>query len=291
MYIFYCMKRFLIAILILQVLAIGSANAQGPRVLAAVAGDGFRWSPPTGETSLPLFAIPPSVSRPMPGLSPAVSLPLMAPELAFQNFQSRSARQSGDLAAYSATTLIRAQLPDTSQYGELEVQRRYTTPHELEFKAVHFSGDGFVKTNVITRILQSEVDQVRKNDASLTALTPANYKFSYKGLSQINGRPVHVYQVKPNQKRVGLFKGRVFLDACSGSLARVEGSIVKSPSFFVKKIDFTQDYADFGGFTFPVHMHSEARARIIGRAIVDIDSRDYEPVAAGLQSAQQTPPL
>jgi len=30
-----------------------------------------------------------------------------------------------------------------------------------------------------------------------------------------------------------------------------------------KKIDYGQDYADFGGFTFPMHLHSEANTRLM----------------------------
>ena len=48
---------------------------------------------------------------------------------------------------------------------------------------------------------------------------------------------------------MGLFKGRIYLDARTGSLVRVEGSVVKSPSFFVKHIEFVQEYADVQSFT------------------------------------------
>ena len=206
-------------------------------------------------------------------------LPRMAPELALQVCRGRSVIQAEQLASYSATTLIRAQLPDTSQSGEYELQQHYLAPRTLAFKAVRFTGDVFVKTNVITRLLQSEVDHVQKDDPALNAISPANYKFSYKGTNELGGRMVHVYQLKPRQKRAGLFKGRIYVDAYSGSLVRAEGRPVKSPSLFIKKIDFVQDYADIGPFTFPTHVHSEANARIVGRAIVDVYQHDYQPVA------------
>ena len=103
---------------------------------------------------------------------------------------------------------------------------------------------------------------------------------------------MHIYQVKPHKKRVGLFKGRVYLDVHTGTLVRAEGSVVKSPSFFVKHIEFWQEYADVQSFTLPVHIHSEAKARIVGRTIVDIVHRDYQPVPApALQTAQQVPAM
>jgi hypothetical protein len=100
--------------------------------------------------------------------------------------------------------------------------------------------------------------------------------------------------VRPREKRPGLFKGKIYLDVSTGHLRRAEGSMVKSPSFFVKKIDFVQDYADFGSFSLPVKTHSEAKTRLVGRAIVDILHTDYqarslaEVQAAGVSAATAT---
>jgi hypothetical protein len=216
---------------------------------------------------------------PIPSLSSPVVLPRMGPEFALQVYRNRASLQNEQLSSYSATTVIRADLPDTQQTGEYELQRQYSAPRTLAFKAMRFTGDNFVKSNVILRLLQSEVNHVEKDDPALNAITPKNYKFSYKGTSELQGRIVHVYQLKPKQKRAGLFKGRIFLDAYTASIVRAEGRLVKSPSLFIKKIDFVQDYADIDTYTFPVHIHSEAQARVVGRAIVDIYYSDYHPVA------------
>jgi len=275
------MQRTFLKVLGLCFLLTGFVTAQAP-LLAKPGGDAERLSPvspltaPVDDQAPVPAAITQQVSLPL--VETAV-LPRMAPELALQVCRGRSVIQAGQLAAYSATTLIRAQLLDTSQYGEYEVQQHYLAPRTLAFKAVRFTGDTFVKTNVITRLLQSEVDHLQKDDPALNAISPANYKFSYKGTNELQGRMVHVYQVKPREKRVGLFKGRIYVDVYTGSLVRAEGRPVKSPSLFIKKVDFVQDYADIGPFTLPVHVHSEATARIVGRAIVDVYQRDYQPVA------------
>ena len=264
--------RFAYSIFVLVLLS-GLALAQGfsaePMDAAAISksGDAGIVSPPASDLPTP------------------VALPRMAPELALQVYHGRSVIQAQQLASYSATTVIHAELPESSQHGDFELQRHYLAPKTLEFTAVRFTGDGFVKNNVITRLLQSEVDHVKQEDGALTALSKENYKFSYKGTASVDGRTVHVFQLKPRTKRPGLFKGRMYVDAYSGSLVRVEGGVVKSPSFFVRKIEFVQDYADVGNFTFPVHIHSEAVARVIGRTVVDIYHRDYQPVGSSLQSA------
>jgi hypothetical protein len=266
------MRHFFFLLSLIAVLAgVAAAQSFGPRALDSAI------SALPGYTTPDLHASTPDIAAP-------VALPRMAPELALQVYHGRSVIQAQQLAAYSALTVIRAELPDTAQQGEFELQRHFEAPHTLQFTALHYTGDGFVKSNVITRLLQSEVDHMKQDDGGLTAITNQNYKFSYKGTSEINSRVVHIFQLKPRSKRPGLFKGRIYLDAHTGSLVRAEGSVVRSPSFFVKKIDFVQDYADVENFTLPVHIHTNALARVIGRTVVDISHHDYQPVSA-IQSA------
>jgi hypothetical protein len=265
----YFMSRLSFIFILLFSPSMLAAQSMGPAGLSFSSAEATPGLPPV---TAPIFASP-------------VSLPRMSAELALAAYQQQASRQSQALVGYSAATLIRAELPASSQRGEFELERRYTAPRSLAFKPLHYEGDGFVKTNVIARLLQSEVDHVQKDDPTSTALRPENYKFSHKGTAQLAGRAVHVFQVKPRKKRPGLFKGQIYLDAYTGSLVRVEGRVVKSPSLFVKKIDFVQDYANVNGFTFPVRMHSEAKAALVGRTVVDIENRDYQPVPAPLESA------
>jgi hypothetical protein len=209
-------------------------------------------------------------------LAPRASAPRMAPELALATFEQRAERQLNEPISYSANIVINAALPDTAQRGEFQLRRRFVAPKTLLFTPVRFVGDNFVKSNIIARLLQSEVDHANKGEGARTAISEANYKFSYKGMDEIDNRPMHVFQVKPRAKRPGLFKGRIYLDASAGSLRRAEGALVKTQSFFIKRIEFVQDYADLGGYTLPVHVHSVAKTRLVGRAVVEIDTNDYE---------------
>jgi hypothetical protein len=254
----------------------GLAAAQGPasNASASLAPNGLPGNRFAVKSVLALdFATPPS-------------LPRMTPDLALQVYQARTALQRDQMVACSSVTLIHAELPDVSQRGEFELQRQYAAPRTLRFTALHSSGDGFVKSNVIPRLLQSEQDRVQKGDAALTEISTQNYKFSYQSTTHAGGRLVYAYEVKPRAKRFGLFRGRIYVDAFKGSLVRAEGTAVKLASFFLKKAEFVQDYADFGNFTFPVHLHSEVRARFVGHALVDVYERDYRTVS----TTPKTPP-
>lgn len=208
---------------------------------------------------------------------PGTPLPRLAPELALQLFMEHNAEQAQRLDEYTDDTLIQAELPDTSQKGEYELVRNYNAqPRSMTYRSVKFTGDTFVKTNVITRLLQSEVEHVEKVDPSTSAISDTNYKFNYKGTDDINGKLMHVYQVKPRRKDPSLFKGKIFVDAHTGTLRRAEGTVSKSPSFFIRKIEFVQTFDDIDGFTVPVEMRSTAKARIIGKAIVSVFHRAYQ---------------
>lgn len=235
-----------------------------------------------------LFA---AADQPRLDLPNNVPLPRMAPELALQLFMEHTAQQSQRLAEYTDETVIEAELPDTAQKGEYELVRNFSAqPRSLSYRSVKFTGDTFVKTNVITRFLQSEVDHVRKGDPSASAISETNYKFSYKGTDDLNGRMVHIFQIKPRRKDPSLFKGKIYVDAYTGTIRRAEGTVSKSPSFFIRKIEFVQDFEDIDGFTVPVSMRSTAKARIIGRTIVTVLHRAYslrarpEPPATALLS-------
>jgi hypothetical protein len=212
-------------------------------------------------------------------LPPAPSaLPLITPEAALMLMEKRTVEQAEQLAGYQSETVIVADLPDTSQHGEFELVRKFTAePRALTYSSVRYQGDGFVKNQVITKFLQSEIEHV-KDDPRTSAITEANYKFSYKGTQTVNGYLVHVFQLKPRHKAQGLFKGKIYLDASSGMLRRMEGRVAKSPSFFIRSIDFVQDFDEIDGFVMPTRLQSTARARMVGRAIVNIVHRAYHVI-------------
>jgi hypothetical protein len=222
-----------------------------------------------------------ALDLPMP-----VPRPRMSPDLALITYLKLANNQLTELRAYSDATVVEADLPDTAQHGRYELRRSFQAPKTLAYAAVRFNGDGFVKTNVIARLLQSEVEHVQKGEGATTAITAVNYKFSFKGVDTLDGRTFYRYQLKPRQKRPGLFKGYILVDATTGHLRRAEGALAKAPSIFVKKLEFVQDYAEFGQFSLPVHIHSVAKTRLVGRAIVDIFHAQYEAKSsADVQSA------
>ena len=210
----------------------------------------------------------------------------LPPERALFFYEQRTASQGNSLGSFTASMIIRADLPDTLQQGEFELRVQYIAPHCLQFTPVRFVGDGFVKHNVISRILQSEVQHAAREDRGNTAIDADNYSFNYKRTELLNSEFVHVYAVKPRQKRLLLFKGEIYIDARTGRLRKAKGTMAKSQSFWVRKLEFVQEYADFEDFTLPVHLHSVAKARIVGKVMVDIVVDKYSLVKLKASNGQ-----
>jgi hypothetical protein len=172
--------------------------------------------------------------------------------------------------------------------------RRISALGRITYEVLRFEGDGTVKNQVIARYLTAEAEaqaEARKDQAPSLAVTPANYKFKYKSRSQLDGRDVYIFQVMPRQKRQGLFKGDLWIDA--GTYLRVQesGYLVKSPSIFLKKVAFVRKYQIRDGISVPLQVQSVVDTRLAGQAELTIDFSNFsidsaKPAAMGDAESQ-----
>lgn len=167
---------------------------------------------------------------------------------------------------------IAAKLPRLEKQGTLKALRSISKLGKITYKALGFSGDNFIKNEVITRYLAAESDV---HNPSALAITPANYKFKYKGVAAQDGRQVHVFAVTPRKKVVGLFRGEIWVDAETAMPVREAGRFIKNPSIGLKKIEFVREYEIQDGVAIPKHIQSTADVRIVGRAELSIDFSNF----------------
>jgi hypothetical protein len=179
-------------------------------------------------------------------------------------------------APHSMEVEINASVPRLQEHGKLRALRKISNLGLITYRVLGFQGDNTVKKEVIARYLQAE--QQSQRDPGLL-LTPANYKFRLKGERQAqNNQTLYIFQVSARQKRVGLFKGELWLDARSYLPVLEKGRLVKNPSIFFKKVDFERDFAIQNGVSVPAHMTSTIDTRVVGKVELDIN---YTSVAEG----------
>lgn len=170
--------------------------------------------------------------------------------------------------AHSMEVEINASVPSLRQHGKLRALRKISKVGLITYRVLGFQGDNTVKKEVIARYLQAE--QQSQSDSAL-AINPANYKFKLKGKRAVeDNEMVYMFQIAPRHKKVGLFKGELWLDANSYLPVLEKGRLVKNPSIFFKKVDFERAFAIQDGVALPAHLTSTIQTRLVGKVELDI---------------------
>jgi len=165
---------------------------------------------------------------------------------------------------------IEASLPKLKKQGRLHALRRISSIGRITYERLRFEGDGAVKNQVIARFLTAESQVQNSSESPSLAVNPANYKFKYKGRGEFEGRPVHIFQVTPRQKRVGLFRGDLWIDAETYLRVQESGTFVKNPSVFLKGVAFVRKYEIRDGISVPRQIQSVVYTRLVGKAELNI---------------------
>jgi hypothetical protein len=218
-------------------------------------------------------------------LSEPKAPPLPEEQMVSRYIQATQAQQSA-LRGGTEEIDIDAAVPKFKKQGKLHALRSISKLGKITYHALGFSGDSVVKTEVIANYLKAEVESAK--GTSDVSITPANYKFKYKGTYEWNGRDIYVLHVNPREKKVGLFKGELWLDAETYMPVRESGSFVKSPSFMLKKMQFVREYELQNGVSVPQRTESRVDTRFFGQVELNINYLTFskDTAQAGADDAE-----
>ena len=198
------------------------------------------------------------------------------PEILERYFEA-SKSQEENLHGLQMEMSFDAKMPKLHKEGKLRALRFVSKLGKITFNTLSFTGDSTIKKEVIARFLQMEQDSGEK--ASDMSISEKNYKFKYKKSIQSENRPVYVYELTPREKKVGLFKGELWIDSATYMPVRESGRLVKSPSVFLKKVEFVREYVIKDGIAVPKMIKSLIETRLAGKAELDInDLAFYDPL-------------
>jgi hypothetical protein len=158
---------------------------------------------------------------------------------------------------------IDASLPQLKRQGSMSGLKVVSRTGQTMYRGLRFKGDNLVKTAVIARFLAN--DAKPPEPIAGTDVTRQNYAFFYDRTSVYNGVTAYVFRVKPMRKRIGFFKGELWLEATTAAPLRLWGDFVKSPSIFVRGFRFVQDYQRIGQSSQPLRLLLTVETRIAGK--------------------------
>ena len=132
---------------------------------------------------------------------------------------------------------------------------------EMRYSVIREGGSGAVRKRALIAALDGEV-KANRGDTGRANLHPDNYEFTpgeaADGLQRV--------ALSPRRSDAMLIRGSMYLASEDGELVRIEGALVKAPSFWTRQVRVERRYARLAGVRVPVSMTSTAQVLIVGES-------------------------
>ena len=164
---------------------------------------------------------------------------------------------------YRAFRRLEGGIADSDKRGWLEAWTEYTPGRGFTYEVVREGGSDYVRNKILRTMLSSEQKLIANGKRLRASLEAKNYAFEDGGLTD---KGLQRILLKPAKKSDGILNGSLLLDPASGLITRLEGRLVKSPSFWLRDVDMTYKFAHIGEHVVPIEMSSTGRVRMFGRS-------------------------
>ena len=170
-------------------------------------------------------------------------------------------RSAPTLTSYRAVRHLTA----TTRGGKMQASLRARTsldPQQgFRYEVLEAAGSSMIQKRVLMAALETERQVQANGTGPRGALTAANYDF----VNPPRADPALVrVDLKARRRDTMLIDGAMFLTPEDFDLVRVEGVLVKRPSFWTRKVSVVRRYGRVAGVRVPLVMESTASVLIVG---------------------------
>ena len=164
--------------------------------------------------------------------------------------------------AIRATRDLRAGTASGKHQGWMRVDTTVTPTGRFSWTILEEGGSDRTREKVFRSVLETEAESWREGDRDAAALTPTNYQFNPMGVGP--GGTVKL-RLQPRREDARLIDG-VLTVSGDGYPLRLEGTLAKSPSFWVKSVRVVKQYGRFAGVALPTVLESTADVKFVGKS-------------------------
>jgi hypothetical protein len=200
----------------------------------------------------------------------------MTGEMVFTKLLEHNRLREARLQEYSVTRTYKIKSPKGTVRAEIQVLMQYRAPGAKEFKVLSQSGSGIIRGRVFKPLMDSEVETAAGRSRYDSSISPANYKLGVVGEEDLDGHHCIVVEATPTRDDKYLFKGKVWIHATEFAVVKIEGQPARSPSWWIKQVDFVRRYQKIGQFWLPFEDESISQIRVFGRYTLTISHYGYE---------------
>ena len=178
------------------------------------------------------------------------------------------------LVSYKALRRLSVLARDGKMQAFLTAQTWLDPENGFRYEVLEESGSGFLRSRVLHPVLEAERRSKLRDKGAHGALTDANYIFT---VGQLTPDGLLQVAMKPRRKDELLMDGSMFLNATDSDLVRMEGLLVKRPSFWTRKVYIVRHYTRIGGTRVPISTGSTADVLFTGKSTFSM-SYEYETI-------------
>jgi hypothetical protein len=167
---------------------------------------------------------------------------------------------------------------DRQPTSEVMAQINFAPPDMKTYKITQARGNSRGE-KIVRELLDRETESVKKRRGSEISRT--NYDFVFLRQEDFGVAPEYVLRIVPKRKDKYLLRGQIWVDASTFHIRRIEGVPAKSPSFWIKEIHITLQYAELNGMWIPVSFDAIATVRLLGQyTLAGLNIRAADPLPA-----------
>jgi hypothetical protein len=160
----------------------------------------------------------------------------------------------------------------------VEAQINFVPPDVKTYQITQVRGKSWGE-RMVRELLDRETESAKKRLASQIRRT--NYDFVFLRQENFGAVPEYVLGTLPKRNDRNLLRGQIWVDASTFRIRRIEGVPAKSPSFWLKNIHITLQFAQLGGMWVPVTFDAVATVRLLGQyTLAGLTIRSSESLSA-----------
>jgi hypothetical protein len=162
--------------------------------------------------------------------------------------------------------------------SEVMAQINFMPPATKTYKITQARGNS-AGEKMVRELLDRETQSAKKGLGSQISRT--NYDFVFLREETFGVVPEHVLRIVPKRKDKNLLRGWIWVDAKTFRIRRIEGVPAKSPSFWIKGIHITLQFAELSGMWIPFSFDAIATVRLLGQyTLAGLNIRATDPPSA-----------
>lgn len=201
-----------------------------------------------------------AVALVMLGAAPSVAPAQNQPQLTAVPF-----RPAPPLRSYVAIRRLEATNERHNKEAWLVARTELRPDGTFVYRVLDEGGSEVIRKRVLHAALEKEAEVNRNGQSQRGGLTAENYVFA---APQVTGDVVQV-ALTPRRKQEMLVKGTMTTSP-DGELLRVEGELVKRPSFWTRSVHLVRTYGRVDGTHVPLRLDTRAQVLLVGTSTLSM---------------------